>query len=95
MLHTRLRSFLPPRPNALPAHRPRRPPARCLGPGPADPGRGGSGLGKTTLVASWVRAEPGPTPWFSADATDADPVRFWGAVVAALDGVAPGLPRGR
>jgi LuxR family maltose regulon positive regulatory protein len=36
-------------------------------------------------------AEPGPTAWFSADATDADPVRFWGSVVKALDGVAPGL----
>lgn len=51
----------------------------------------GAGWGKTTLVASWARAEPGPTAWLSADATDADPVRFWGAVVAALDAAVPGL----
>src|SRR4029079_684137 len=49
----------------------------------------GAGWGKTTLVAEWARAEPGPVAWFSVDATDADPVRFWGALVAALDGVTP------
>lgn len=50
----------------------------------------GAGWGKTTLVASWARAEPGRTAWLSADATDADPVRFWGAVVAALGEAAGG-----
>ena len=51
----------------------------------------GAGWGKTTLVASWIRAEPDRAAWFSVDATDSDPVRFWGAVIAALDGVAPGF----
>ncbi len=51
----------------------------------------GAGWGKTTLVASWIRAEPDRAAWFSVDATDSDPVRFWGAVIGALDGVAPGF----
>ncbi len=51
----------------------------------------GAGWGKTTLVASWIRAEPDRAAWFSVDATDSDPVRFWGAVIAALDGVVPGF----
>ena len=50
-----------------------------------------AGWGKTTLVASWIRAEPDRAAWFSVDATDSDPVRFWGGVIAALDGVAPGF----
>ena len=51
----------------------------------------GAGWGKTTLVASWIRAEPDRAAWFSVDATDSDPVRFWGGVIAALDGVVPAL----
>ncbi|HEX5810574.1 MAG TPA: AAA family ATPase, partial [Pseudonocardia sp.] len=51
----------------------------------------GAGWGKTTLVASWIRAEPDRAAWFSVDATDSDPVRFWGAVIGALDRVVPGF----
>ena len=62
-----------------------------------------SAPGRLTLVVAerggarrrWWRRGSGPSPvpaaWFSVDATDSDPVRFWGGVVAALDGVVPGL----
>jgi LuxR family transcriptional regulator, maltose regulon positive regulatory protein len=64
----------------------------------ASPGRlmlvvAGAGWGKSTLVATWARAERAagaPVAWFSVDTTDDDPVRFWDGVVTALAHVAPG-----
>ena len=48
----------------------------------------GAGWGKTT---TWSRRGSGPSrtgrPAFSVDARDSDSVWFWGAVIAALDGV--------
>jgi LuxR family maltose regulon positive regulatory protein len=51
-----------------------------------------AGFGKTTLVARWLRSREIPFAWFSADAGDNDPLRFWSYVVTALeraDGVEP------
>ena len=46
-----------------------------------------AGFGKTTLLAAWRSTPDGarcPLAWVSLDATDNDPARFWGYVVAAL-----------
>jgi LuxR family transcriptional regulator, maltose regulon positive regulatory protein len=66
----------------------------------ATPGRltlvvAGPGLGKSTLVGTWARAEEqagARVAWFSVDATDDDPVRFWDYVVAGLAGLGRGAP---
>jgi LuxR family transcriptional regulator, maltose regulon positive regulatory protein len=81
----------PPRPHALPRASLTERLDAVSAPGRLTLVVAGAGWGKTTLVASWIRAEPGPAAWFSVDATDSDPVRFWGGVAAALDGVVPGL----
>ncbi len=56
-----------------------------------------AGFGKTTLLAAW-RASPAggalSLAWLSLDERDADPVRFWTYVFAALDGVRAGVGRG-
>ncbi len=52
-----------------------------------------AGFGKTTLVASWVRSLPrdqAQVAWVSLDSRDNDPVRFWMAVLTALEQRAPG-----
>jgi LuxR family transcriptional regulator, maltose regulon positive regulatory protein len=49
-----------------------------------------AGLGKTALLADWVRRGDRPVAWLSLDAGDNDPARFWRHVVAALDRVRPG-----
>jgi LuxR family maltose regulon positive regulatory protein len=49
-----------------------------------------AGLGKTALLAGWVRRGGRPVAWLSLDAGDNDPARFWRHVVAALDRVRPG-----
>jgi len=51
-----------------------------------------AGFGKTTLLAAWRSTPDGarhPLAWVSLDATDNDPARFWGYVVAALRTVRP------
>jgi LuxR family maltose regulon positive regulatory protein len=50
-----------------------------------------AGFGKTALLADWVRRGGRPAAWLSLDAGDNDPARFWRHVVAALDGVRPGI----
>ena len=53
-----------------------------------------AGFGKSTLVSAW-RAAGGPAAmpvgWIGLDAADNDPLRFWSYVLAALEGVAPGV----
>jgi LuxR family maltose regulon positive regulatory protein len=50
------------------------------------------GTGKTTLLASWVCADPArPTAWVRLDPQDADPRRLWSAVLAALTDL-PAVP---
>ena len=50
-----------------------------------------AGFGKTALLAGWVCRGDRPVAWLSLDAGDNDPARFWRHVVAALDGVRPGM----
>jgi LuxR family maltose regulon positive regulatory protein len=50
-----------------------------------------AGYGKTVLLAQWARNGDLPVAWLSLDAGDNDPARFWRHVVAALDGVCPGI----
>jgi len=47
------------------------------------------GFGKSTLVAAWCSTQSIGVAWMSADAADADPVRFWRHVAAALDHAVP------
>jgi LuxR family maltose regulon positive regulatory protein len=49
---------------------------------------GSAGSGKTTLAASWVRAQPSEAPigWITLDAYDDDPATFWTYVLEALAG---------
>ena len=52
-----------------------------------------AGFGKTTLVSTWVRSLPedqARVAWVSLDEGDNDSVRFWTAVLSALDQCAPG-----
>lgn len=50
------------------------------------------GSGKTSLLAEWVHAGPDiPTAWVRVDREDADPRRFWSAVLAALAAL-PAVP---
>ena len=50
------------------------------------------GSGKTSLLASWVGADPDqPTAWVRLDPEDADPRRLWSAVLAALTDL-PAVP---
>ncbi len=46
----------------------------------------GPGWGKTQLVASWAKIDPGPVAWVSLDSHDNDPVVFWSYLLAALRG---------
>jgi hypothetical protein len=61
--------------------------------------QGIAGSGKTTLVASWLRAERRPALWYRVSPTDEDPARFFeslGAAVApALEPYTPGAPAPR
>jgi LuxR family maltose regulon positive regulatory protein len=54
---------------------------------------GPPGAGKTTLVAQWhaARGAGRPFAWLGLDPDDADPVRFWGLVIAALREVHEGF----
>ncbi len=51
------------------------------------------GFGKTTLLSSWVAAQPANShtlAWVSLEAGDDDPLRFWVVVLMALDKVLEG-----
>lgn len=50
-----------------------------------------AGYGKSTLLAQWTEAVDTPVAWVRLDRDDADPVRFWSHVIAALDSAVPGL----
>ena len=52
-----------------------------------------AGWGKTVLLSEWqaCREETRRFAWVSLDASDDDPVRFWGYVIGALRTVAPEL----
>lgn len=46
---------------------------------------GSPGAGKTALLADWVASAPQrPFAWLSCDVADADPVRFFAAIIEAL-----------
>src|SRR4051794_23813099 len=50
------------------------------------------GFGKSLLLADWVRSRAGiATAWVTIEPDDADPGRFWGAVLSALVRC-PGVP---
>src|SRR4051794_15824698 len=53
-----------------------------------------AGSGKSVLVSAWVTQgrAAGPVAWFSLDASDAEPARFWRGVLAALRDVAGDEP---
>ncbi len=51
-----------------------------------------AGWGKTWLLRDWCLAGEKPrTTWLSVDQGDNDPAQFWAGVVAAVDGVSPGI----
>ena len=55
-----------------------------------------AGFGKTTLVSAWVRSLPkvhAQVAWISLDSRENDPVRFWTAVLTALEQRDPGIGR--
>jgi LuxR family maltose regulon positive regulatory protein len=43
-----------------------------------------AGYGKSTLLAEWAHQSDLPVAWFSLDASENDPIRFWEYFVAAL-----------
>ncbi|NIV36391.1 MAG: AAA family ATPase, partial [Anaerolineae bacterium] len=50
-----------------------------------------AGFGKTTLMADWLQQLERPSAWFSLDEGDNDPVRLCAYVLAALQGIEPGI----
>ena len=50
-----------------------------------------AGYGKTALVSEWIGQSPMRVVWFSIDAGDNDPVRFWDYVIAAIQTVYPDI----
>ena len=50
-----------------------------------------AGFGKTTLLSTWAVNQPEPPAWFSCDASDAEPVRFWRGLIASLATRWPGV----
>jgi len=51
-----------------------------------------AGWGKTSLLRDWCLSGEKPrTTWLSVDRGDNDPAHFWAGVVAAVDGVSPGI----
>jgi LuxR family transcriptional regulator, maltose regulon positive regulatory protein len=55
--------------------------------------RAPAGWGKSTLLSQWRSAEQGQRDfgWVTIDASDSDPVRFWGYALEALRSVGAGL----
>jgi LuxR family transcriptional regulator, maltose regulon positive regulatory protein len=50
-----------------------------------------AGYGKTALVSEWFAHSQLKVAWFSIDAGDNDPVRFWDYVIAAIQTVSPDI----
>ncbi|HUM72288.1 MAG TPA: hypothetical protein PLK31_25980, partial [Chloroflexota bacterium] len=51
-----------------------------------------AGYGKTTVVVSWLAAQPAAQScWLSLEESDNDPVRFWTYVIAALQTAVPDI----
>src|SRR4051812_19999190 len=50
-----------------------------------------AGYGKTALVSEWIAQSPIGAVWFSIDAGDHDPVRFWDYVIAAIQTMYPDI----
>ena len=50
-----------------------------------------AGYGKTALVSEWIAQSPLRVVWFSIDAGDNDPVRFWDYVIAAIQTAYPNI----
>ena len=48
-----------------------------------------AGYGKTALVSEWIAQSSMKVVWFSIDAGDNDPVRFWDYVIAAIQTAYP------
>ena len=48
-----------------------------------------AGSGKSSLLADWARESQSPVAWFSEEAEDNDPVRFWRYFTAALQSAVP------
>src|SRR6187402_1732383 len=48
-----------------------------------------TGFGKTTALAAWVRARPGPSAWLTLEVADDDQVRFTTYLVSAIRRAAP------
>lgn len=42
------------------------------------------GYGKTTLLSQWISHINEPTAWFSIDALDNDPIRFWKYIIQSV-----------
>ncbi|MBD0382400.1 LuxR C-terminal-related transcriptional regulator [Paenibacillus sedimenti] len=49
------------------------------------------GFGKTTMVSDWLRNVQMQAGWISLDRGENDLLRFWGYVIAALEGIRPGV----
>jgi LuxR family maltose regulon positive regulatory protein len=52
-----------------------------------------AGYGKTTLATHWLHHAGRPFAWLTLDANDNDPTRFLAYLVAALQGIDPGIGR--
>jgi LuxR family maltose regulon positive regulatory protein len=50
-----------------------------------------AGFGKTSLLATWSQSHRESTAWMSCSPADADPTRFWGGLLSAVDGRWPGV----
>jgi LuxR family transcriptional regulator, maltose regulon positive regulatory protein len=50
-----------------------------------------AGYGKTALVSEWIAQSPLKVAWFSIDAGDNDPIRFWDYVIAAIQTLHPDI----
>jgi LuxR family maltose regulon positive regulatory protein len=50
-----------------------------------------AGSGKTSLVSEWAHRKGQPTAWFSIDANDNDPRRFFSYLLAALQKLDPNI----
>lgn len=50
-----------------------------------------AGYGKTALVSEWIAQSQLKVAWFSIDAGDNDPVRFWDYVIAAIQTLYPDI----
>src|SRR5215207_7797905 len=50
-----------------------------------------AGSGKTSALRAWIARHEQRIAWLSLDKEDNDPTRFWIYVIAALQGLRPGL----